>query len=264
MMGKMRSLLVLLLCVMAASLQASEPVTPRGKIRLFNGRNLDGFYVSMAKSGREDPQGVFRVEGGCIHVSSFEWGGLTTRDEYRDYHLIVEWKWGGKTWAPRLDKARDSGILIHGVGEDGKGGNGWLESIEYQMIEGGTGDLLLVRGAGRPEVTAEVRRGPDGQPYWQKGGQKVRLDRSRLNWYGRDEAWKDKLGYRGPNDVEKPSGQWNRSEIVSDGGTLTYYLNGRIVNQAAESTHGHGKIQIQSEGAEVIVRKMELRPLKRR
>ncbi len=242
---------------------AAGPVRPSKKITLFNGRDLTNFYVSLKDTGREDPRGVFTVRGGMIRISGEAWGGLTTEREYADYRLVVEWKWGQKTWPPRENNARDSGILLHGTGEDGAGGNGWLESIEYQIIEGGTGDLILVSGAGRPHVTVEAERRTDGQLYWKPGAARVTVDRGRVNWYGRDMGWQDRLGYRGREDLEKPAGQWNRSEIVARGGDLTFYVNGRIVNQAFDSTHRQGKIQIQSEGAEIFVRRIELHPLPR-
>ncbi|MBI5282454.1 MAG: DUF1080 domain-containing protein [Candidatus Solibacter usitatus] len=249
------SLLPALLC--------AEAVTPKKKVRLFNGRDLTNFYVFLKDSKREDPKKVFTVAGKQIRISGEEWGGLTTVNEYRDYRLIVEWKWGVKTWAPRVDRARDSGILLHGTGVDGAAGSGWLESIEYQMIEGGTGDLLLVKGANKPRITVDAETGPDKQLYWKKGAARVTRDAGRVNWYGRDVNWKDQKGYRGPKDVEKPLGQWNRSEVVAEGGNLTYYVNGVMVNQGFEGDHASGKIQIQSEAAEVFIRKIELRPVEK-
>ncbi|GIU74821.1 MAG: hypothetical protein KatS3mg004_1908 [Bryobacteraceae bacterium] len=252
-----------LLFVPALLAAGGGPVRPSKKIALFNGRDLSGFYVSMKDTGRTDPRGVFTVQNGMIRISGEAWGGLTTEGEYADYRLVVEWKWGEKTWPPRENNARDSGILIHGTGADGAGGNGWLESIEYQIIEGGTGDLILVAGAGRPQVTVEAEQRSDGQLYWKPGAPRVTRDRGRINWYGRDMAWQDRKGFRGAADLEKPVGQWNRSEIIARGGGLTFYLNGRIVNQALDSNRRHGKIQIQSEGAEIFVRKIELHPLPR-
>lgn len=258
----MRRLLLLLLIAALAS--GGEPVRPAKKLRLFNGKDLTNFYVFLKDNKREDPRKVFTVQNGLVRISGEEWGALSTRDEYRDYHLIVEWKWGAKTWPPRVDRARDSGILLHGVGQDGAAGSGWLESIEYQMIEGGTGDMLMVKGAAKPRVTVEAEKKSDGQLYWKKGAPRVTRDSGRVNWYGRDIQWKDSLGYRGPIDVEKPVGKWNRSEIVAEGGNLTYYLNGRMVNQGFDGDHTFGRIQIQSEAAEVFIRKVELRPLPRK
>jgi len=241
---------------------AAEPRTPVKTVKLFNGRDLTGFYPSMKENKLSDPKGVFTVKNGVIHVSGEEWGGLTTVDEWTNYHLIVEWKWGGKNLPPRVDRARDSGILLHGIGEDGAAGNGWLESIEYQIIEGGTGDMILVRGKTRPSATVELEKDGKNETYWKKGGEKMTRNSGRFNWYGRDRAWQDKLGYRGPVDVEKPVGQWNKSEIIARGDTLKYYLNGKLVLEATDVRPTAGKIQFQSEAAEILFRKIELKPLK--
>src|SRR5581483_2972203 len=72
------------------------------------------------------------------------------------------------------------------------------------------------------------------------------------NWWGRDPAWKDVLGFRGRNDVEKPAGEWNRMEVICDGDTITNILNGYVVNIGTRSSLTEGKIQFQSEGAEIF------------
>jgi Domain of Unknown Function (DUF1080) len=227
----------------------------------FNGRDLTGFYPYLRGRGRDDPNKVFTVRDGMICVSGQEFGGLTTRDEFQDYHLVVEWKWGERTWAPRKDKTRDSGILVHCVGEDGAAGGNWMESQECQVIEGGTGDFIMVGGKGKPSLTCETRVGPDGQLYFEKGGKAITRDSGRFNWWGRDPSWKDKLGFRGARDVEKQAGEWNHMEIVCDGDSITTILNGYLVNVGTRSSLTRGKILIQSEGAEILARKVEVRPL---
>ncbi len=81
-----------------------------------------------------------------LHVSGDGWGGLITNEKYRDYHLIVEFRWGEKTYGTRVDRARDSGVLVHGWGPDGGYGNTWPASVEAQIIEGGVGDILVLTG----------------------------------------------------------------------------------------------------------------------
>jgi hypothetical protein len=235
---------------------------PAAGEELFNGRNLDGWYTWLRATKHEDPKKVFSVADGAVRISGEDWGGIATRKTYRDYHLIVEWKWGGKTWGDRASKARDSGILVHAVGEDGAASGVWLESIESQIIEGGTGDFILVAGKGRPWLTVEARKDAKGETYWHYGAAPITRDRGRFNWFGRDPAWRDVINFRGANEVEKPVGEWNRHEIVCAGATITTVLNGIIVNRGTQSSHTEGKIQIQSEGAEILVRKVELRPLR--
>jgi hypothetical protein len=257
-------LLVGLASTLLFAQSTSKVTTPQKKIVLFNGKNLDGWYTWLRETKYEDPKKVFTVHDKMVHISGEDWGAITTKDEYRDYRLVVEWKWGGKTVGKRENAARDSGILVHGVGADGAYSNTWLESIESQIIEGGAGDFIMVGGANHPSLTVETREGAKGELYWQKGGKPVTKDRGRFNWYGRDPEWKDVKGFRGSQDVERPTGEWNRQEVICDGDSITNIVNGVTVNHGTKSSHTHGKIQIQSEGAEILVRKVELHPLNRR
>ena len=229
----------------------------------FNGKDMTGFYPYTRDHGYDDTSEVFTVHDGMIHVTGKEFGGVATCGNFSDYHLVVEWKWGSKTWSPREKASRDSGILLHCVGPDGAAGGQWMESIECQIIEGGTGDLLVVPGHGHPRLTCETRIGPDGQPYFEKGGKPMVKEGGRFNWWGRDPAWKDVLGFRGGRDVEKSTGEWNRVEVICDGDTITNIVNGYVVNVGTKSSLSAGKIQFQSEGAEVFFRKIEVRPLRK-
>jgi len=230
----------------------------------FNGRDLAGFYAFTKLDRYEDPRGVFTVVDGQIRASGEDWGGLATGGSFSDYHLVVEWRWGQKTWGSRAKAARDSGIMLHCNGPDGAVGGQWMEAIEYQIIEGGCGDLLVVPGRGHPSLTSEARVGPDRQPYFERGAPAVARDRGRINWWGRDPAWKDTLGFRGKRDVENPAGEWNTSEVICDGGRITAMVNGWLVNEGTAAVPPEGKIQFQSEGAEIFFRKIEVRPLIRR
>ena len=262
-MPKNESLRAAGLLLLCAGVAAADAIRPARTIDLLKGRKLEGWYTWLRESRYEDPKRVFAYKDGMLRISGEEWGGIATRSEYRDYHLIVEWRWGGATSGERTDKARDSGILVHAVGEDGAYSGTWLESIESQIIEGGTGDFILVGGRNRPSLTCEVREGARGELYWKKGGEPRTRDRGRFNWYGRDPDWKDVLGFRGREDLDKPVGEWNRQEVIADGDRLTNIVNAVVVNQGYGSSHTHGKIQIQSEGAEILIRKVELRPLHR-
>jgi len=237
------------------SIRTGEPIFQ------FNGKDLNGFYTYVHDHKYEDPGKVFTVHDGLIRISGEEWGGLTTRDEFHDYHLITEWKWGEKTWGSRKSNTRDSGILLHCVGPDGAAGGQWMESHECQIIEGGCGDFIMVRGRERPSLTCETRAGTGRQLYFEKGGKPVTLDSGRFNWWGRDPGWKDVLGFRGARDVEKPAGEWNRMEVICDGDSITNIVNGHVVNAGTKSSLTKGKIILQSEGAEIFFRKLEIRPL---
>jgi hypothetical protein len=238
-------------------------------IHLFNGKDLTNFYSYLGSPGRgekalgknNDPKGVFKVEDGVLHGSGEVYGYVATEQEYENYHLTVEFKWGENTWPPRKDKARDSGVLIHASGPD----KVWPHCIECQMIEGGTCDLLLVPTKDRPiKLTAPVEQ--RGKETWYTPGSPEREFSStgivRINWFGRDPNWKDVVGVRGPKDVERPLGEWNVIEVTCDGPSINYKLNGVEMNAAKNSSLTKGRILLQSEGAEVYFRKVDLRPLR--
>jgi Domain of Unknown Function (DUF1080) len=163
---------------------------------------------------------------------------------------------------------RDSGTLVHGVGDDGAAGGNWLESVECQMIEGGTGDIILVAGKNKPSIKCEVEKretfsGKKShlEPYYKPGGTLTEFKGGRINWYGRDVHWSDTLGFRGSADVERKLGEWNTLEVICDGATITNILNGTVVNKGVDCSHTRGKILFQPEGAEVFFRRIELQPL---
>jgi len=211
-------------------------------IQLFNGRNLDGFYTYVEKHGAgRDPNGVFRVKDGKLHISGAEYGYVITEKGYGDYYLRAQFRWGKKTHPPREGKARDSGILFHVSGED----KIWPRSLEFQMIEGGTGDLILVGGA---SITVNGQTKNDG----------------RFNRMAKG-PWKDVAGYRDPaGEVEKPLGKWNRLELWAEGDRVRFYVNGKLVNEGRGASVTRGQILFQSEGAEVEFRKIELRQIESR
>ena len=248
-------------------LKASQPSSNQDQpkaLALFNGKNLEGWYTFLKERGRDrDPKQVFTVHDGLLRISGQEWGCITTDKEYENYKLVVEYKWGDKTFEPRADKARDNGVLLHSTGSDGGYDSTWMHSIECQIIEGGTGDFLVVGdGSKQFSLTAPVASEKQGNSYvFQPGGQPVTIHKSRINWYGRDPNWKDVKGFRGTNDLEKPVGEWNRMECIADGEEVFIYLNGTLVNHATQVKPTQGRIQIQSEGAEMFIRKVELTPL---
>ncbi|MEN2282774.1 DUF1080 domain-containing protein [Algoriphagus sp. SE2] len=261
----MKKVLILSILLLGTSIAYSQSQSDnKNKVILFNGKNLDGWYTFVQNRGRNiDPKNVFTVQDGMIRISGEEWGGITTYEEFEDYRLIVEFKWGEITYSPRLENARDSGILLHSIGEDGASDGIWMHSIECQLIEGGTGDFIVVGdGSKNFSITSPVAPEKQGSSYvFQPDGELATINRGRINWYGRDPNWKDKIDFRGPQDVEKPVGEWNQVECVVKGDEVTIYLNGKLVNRAINVKPSKGRIQIQSEGAEIFFRKVELIPL---
>lgn len=247
-----------------ASLLSAIDTKTNKTIELFNGKNLKGWYTFIKGRGRgSDPQKVFTVNDKMIRVSGEEWGCITTNKEYENFTLTVEFKWGTKTWEPRVKNARDNGILVHSTGMDGGYDGTWMHGIECQIIEGGTGDLLVVGDKTEKfAITCPVAAEKQGGSYlFQPDGKPVTIHGGRINWYGRDADWEDVIDFRGKSDVEKPVGEWNRMEVVAKGNDISIFLNGVLVNQAMQVKPAKGRIQIQSEGAEMLIRRIELTPI---
>jgi hypothetical protein len=259
----------------AGSASALEPrdrpaiVPSDSPITLLGENDLTGLYTFLEDTQYDDPRHVFSIRDGLLTISGDGYGGLSTRDNYADYYLVCEFKWGRKTWGARKTRARDSGILVHGTGPDGAFYGRWMKSIEVQIIEGGLGDVLVLNGdraedsARRAVVTTEIKTDRDGEAVWKPGGVRHTIHEGRINWSGRDEDWEDTLGFHGSQDIGDPHDEWTRMEVICDGSTLRVFVNGILVDEVIEISPHSGKITLQAEGAEILVRRWELWPLQK-
>lgn len=265
-----------LLSLAAAALAAEPAISPDRVLPLFDASRLDlsAFETWLVGLQHADPDRVFtvvdRIDGEpALRVSGQRWGGIVTKQAFRDYRLTFEFRWGLLTWGDRKARARDSGVLLHCQGRLGAYTDDfkapWMRSVEYNIIEGGTGDIILVGGF---EQTGGKRISPtlvapvaEGTRIYLPGGKSTPIPSGRVFWTHRDPQWKDELGFRGAKDVERPVGQWNQCEIECRGGALKFFLNGVLVNGATDGDHREGRILFQSEGAEIYYRKILLHPL---
>ncbi len=250
-----------------------RPVVPTQTIELWNGKDFNGWYTWLTKGGHDDPRGVFTVQpNGLLRISGDGFGGLITRQSYSQYHLVMEYRWGTVTWEPRKDRARDGGLLLHAYGPDGGFGGTkdqpgpWMTSIECQIIEGGVGDILVLQGldekGNRLEAacTCEVQKDRDGENCWKaavnrsvspKAGSTgtVAIPTGRTLWASAE---------RGTSTARSGMDQ---AGVLLYRDSLIYVVNGTVVNRASAVTPNRGKILLQTEGAEMFVRRLELRPL---
>lgn len=191
---------------------------------LFNGRDLDGWHSFLKTKGKDnDPDTVFSVKDGLLRISGKEFGYIVTERPFGNFHLVMEFKWGEKKFPPRENRVRDNGILYYVVQDD----KVWPRSIECQIQEGDCGDFWLI-----DSVT-------------------VVIDGVRTASTKNTRAIKKK-------DNERPTGEWNRLEIMAKDGRCVHIMNRVVVNEGAEASLRSGKILIQSEGAEIYYRKIEI------
>jgi hypothetical protein len=260
-------LLVVLLPPFVRGGEKSEATSPRVVIPLFNGKDLTGLTTWLKDSQQKDPKKVFTVRDGVLRASGEGHGYVATAKEYRDYHLVVEYKWGQRTDGGKY--VRNSGILLHAVGPEGGAGGTWMSSIECQLAQGCAGDLIVIRGKDERGGVIPVAfksataLGPDRRPRWRAGGEVRTFTRGQLWWARHDPDFKELLDTRGKDDVESPRGEWTRIECLCQGRKIEVLVNGVKVNECFDAFPSAGKILLQSEGFEILFRKFELHPLKK-
>lgn len=200
-----------------------------------------------------DPTKVFSViemDGKqTLRISGEKFGGISTREEFSNYHLTVQFKWGKDKYAPKLGSKRDSGLLYHGTGEHGLGDGFWLRSQEFQVQEGDCGDYWGVAGAAFDVPVS--RHG--GEYYYDPAGELMTF--SEISVVGRHAV-------KNP-DAEKPYGKWNVLELYCLGDSAVHVVNGKVVMRLYNSNLKKGKIQFQSEGAEVFYRDIRIEKITR-
>jgi hypothetical protein len=248
-----------LLSILAAVV-SQEAGPKEGVVPLFNGKDLTGLTTWLKDTKREDPRKVFTVHDGMLHFSGEGMGYVATEKEYRDYRVVVEYKWGARTDGGKY--VRNSGILLNATGADGSAGGAWAPSIECQLAQGCVGDLIAIRSKEVPvTLTVETVLGPDKRPRWKKGGTPTVYSGKQFWWSNHDPDFKELLDTRGKNDVESPLGEWTRVECVCEGKRLSVSVNGVVVNEAIEVFPPAGRLLLQCEGFEIYFRKFELHPL---
>lgn len=278
----------LLAAVIAVFLSAPSPaadeggattvVVPRERITLYDGKevaDLRCFTTWLGDHGRDDPHRVYTlvdlVDGApAIRISGEDWGGLITREHYRDYRLVVEFRWGTISWNKRKHMARNSGILFHCQGEDGNHAKNfkspWIRSVEYEIQEGRTGAVVLVGGFDRDQpqlVCPTLTMRTKSAAIWDPAGEPITFDKNIDFLFPStyDVGWQDVLGFRGRHDRDVPVGAWNRVEIRAQGSDIVYFLNGHRILEGTECSLDEGRIMLQSEGAEIFFRLVELHPI---
>lgn len=240
---------------------------------LFDGSSLDGWdtYLGVrriqgdttvtAPLGLNVDTSVFKIvrQNGenILRVSGEIWGGISTKREFENYHLQLQFKWGELRWYPKENDRRDSGLLYHGVGEHGKGDGYWLRSQEFQIQEEDCGDYWGVAGA-----MFDIRASLNADSIYQYDPKGTLLTFSQNSPTGRH--------CKKYPDTEKPSGEWNTIDLYCFKNTSVHVMNGVVVmvlENSRQSDSGNetelskGKIQLQSESAEVFYRNIKISPI---
>lgn len=228
---------------------------------LFNGKNLEGWYLKLRNGDEEMAKKVFAIDNGAVHVfkdfpdslnlntdENETHGLMYSKKKYSKYILRFEYKWGEKI-TNNFDKWQyDAGVYYH-VTDD----KVWPIGIEYQIRydhiknRNHTGDLIRPAGAdyvwyGDEDTKTYLSPEDGGKPeeeiakkHW------MHLAAPTTNYHGDD-------------------GQWNQCEIIVMGDQYAIHkLNGEIVNVALDLTPREGIFGFQSETAEIYYRNIRIK-----
>ena len=171
--------------------------------------------------GDADPASIWSVHDGLLVCKGRPTGVIRTDRSYSNYVLTVEWR-----WAPGSEGG-NSGCLVHC--SKPRELDIWPKSIEVQLGKGDAGDFWTIG------ETIEVS--PERKP---ESGRRI------LNL---------------TDNSEKPVGEWNTMRVRCEGRNIVVWVNGDKVNEGTHCSASEGAISLQSEGAEIHFRKVELTPL---
>jgi hypothetical protein len=264
-------------CLVALWLSLVDNESPKNSWKvLFNGADLQGWDTfvrplindsttvpdSLVARLNRDPHHVFSVvtlDGQpAIRVSGEYFGGISTKEEFTNFHLVLEFKWGQNKIPSFKDRKRDSGLLYFAVGPHGVDNGSWMRSQEFQIQEGDCGDYWGVAG-GTFDIPA--RKDQNGLYVYDPLGKMTAF--SAGSPAGRRCV-------KSP-DSEKPTGQWNTIDLYCNGDTSVHRVNGvvnMILYKSRQSDRGRetplkkGKLQLQSEGCEIYYRNIKVEPIR--
>jgi hypothetical protein len=225
--------LVVLASVVSAA-PAQDVITPTKTIALWNGQDLSNWVADVPKKDASaSVPDAFVVRDGMLVSLGEPRGHLITKQAFRDYRLVAEYRFPGK--------AGNCGILVHASTPRALY-QMFPKSIEVQMESGNAGDFWCIQ---------EDIKVPDME--------KRRPRKPGEKWGGAEGDARRILNLT--DDSEKPVGQWNTMVIEARGDTLKVWVNGDLVNDGFGASVDHGRIAIQAEGTEVEFRKVEVGPL---
>ncbi|WP_298502947.1 DUF1080 domain-containing protein [uncultured Maribacter sp.] len=188
------------------------------------------------------------------------YGCLITKKEYENYHFQLKYKWGDKKWAYRKNLLKDSGILYHSVGPMAvEYWRSWMLSQEFQIMEGHTGDFWSQANSAIDIRAYKPESVLDPMAHESQDFITLSMNSPYRNYCLRS------------GNYEKPHDEWNTLDLYCFEDKSLHVVNGEIVmilknsryideqNQDVPLTKG--KIQLQSEAAEIFFKDIKIRKI---
>lgn len=263
----MRSIFTILGMVLGLALLMGSCSTEPEWRALYNGENLNDWdkYLGRSLGAEFDSLAQAATVGGVfsvvekdgeklIRISGEVNGSLATRDAFENYHLRLVFKWGDVVYS-----RRNSGLLYHSFGDFGEAIGTWMPNIEHQLMHQSLGDTYLM--ANTTSETPAEKDADTGQYVFSPGADPVPFG----------EHANGRMIRKG-TDAENPLGEWNTVDLYCYGRTAVHVVNGVTVmvntntgvyENGVVNPLTTGKIQLQSEGAELFIRSIDIRPIEK-
>ncbi len=129
----------------AAEPQQEQPIVPKEKIVLWNGKDFTGWKL-FVPDPNHDVTKTWLIADGNIRCEGKPNGYMRTEKNYADYLLHAEWRWP--------EKEGNSGVFIHVSGQDVV----WPKGLECQLAAGNAGDFWVIGGVETKEHAKGGRR----------------------------------------------------------------------------------------------------------
>lgn len=243
----MRRLALLALPALAQLLLSAAPPPPR-EVVLFNGRNFDGWTFYLEEKGfNAGGKGKIAdfaaiLPGGVIEIRPQMHGALMTRADYLNFRLHAEWRF------PDPQGANNSGLFVRirppFVWDTVHGESARQYMVQIQPPR--SGDLWVL---GYSENALRTDPARMFEPF---GTLKLDPKQPGLTNFRRHVAIEN---------VEKPAGEWNETEVEVQGKTIRVFINGRLVNEGRNLVDLPGRIGLEAEYGTVQFRNIRLTPL---
>lgn len=196
-----------------------------------------------------------------LRISGEIYGCLITKQAYTNYDLKLKVKWGTQKWPPRLHEPRDSGILYNSQGEPGVDyWHSWMLSQEFQVSEvdnaNAMGDFWCIANSSA-DIRAQYNATKDTLKF-NPTAPAVRMGNGRTGFCQASAR------------LQPAADGWTELELLHVNGQSIHLVNGQVVMAVGNSAfvaNGQrqplttGKIQLQSEAAEVFYKDIKIRPL---
>ena len=197
-----------------------------GFVNLFNGKDLTN-WVDVNTS-----PDTWSVKDGMLICSGHPIGVMRSKKQYENFILVIEWR--------HMEAGGNSGVFLW---SDAKPKGRLPKGMEVQMLELQWPYIHKKRN-GEPNHLGYV----SGELFG-AGGMRAVPENPRGS---RSMSYEMRC---------KGKGEWNRYVVVAVDGTVKLSINGKFVNGIREADLRKGYLCLESEGAEIHFRKIQIMEL---